>query len=143
MRLPKARQHQQQSEIDTARTYQRALFEAALAGLTWPSVYGGQDLPADADSIFEEEAQHFELPTSPLTLALKVCGPAVLQFGTSRTEGATPGSHAAREELWCQLWSEPEAGSDLANVRTHATRSPTDPGSSTGNKIWTSHGARC
>jgi len=137
--VPESQARQQQSEIDTARAYQRALFEAGLAGLTWPSAYGGQDLPADADSIFEEEAQHFELPTSPLTLALKVCGPAVLQFGTSEQKEQHLAATLRGEELWCQLWSEPEAGSDLANVRTHATSIADGSWIVNGHKIWTSH----
>ena len=126
-------------EIETARAYQRALFDAGLAGLTWPAHYGGQDLPPDADSIFEEEAQHFELPTSPLTLALKVCGPAVLHFGTSAQKEHHLAATLRGEQLWCQLWSEPEAGSDLANVRTHATSTVDGSWIVNGHKIWTSH----
>jgi alkylation response protein AidB-like acyl-CoA dehydrogenase len=137
--VPENKAHQEHSEIEAARAYQRALFDAALAGLTWPAAYGGQDLPSDADLIFDEETQHVELPTSPLTLALKVCGPAVLQFGTRTQKEHHLAATLRGEQVWCQLWSEPEAGSDLANVRTSATF--TDEGSwiVNGHKIWTSH----
>lgn len=126
-------------EIVTARRYQHALFNAGLAGLTWPAEYGGQELSADADAVFEEVAQHFELPISPLTLALKVCGPAVLQFGTSAQKDRHLAPTLRGEQLWCQLWSEPEAGSDLANVRTRATSSIDGSWIVNGHKIWTSH----
>jgi alkylation response protein AidB-like acyl-CoA dehydrogenase len=137
--VPESPAHPEHSEIERARAYQRALFEAALAGLTWPSAYGGQGLPADADLIFEEEAQHFELPASPLTLALKVCGPAVLEFGTSAQKEHHLAATLRGEQVWCQLWSEPEAGSDLANVRTHAISTGDGSWNVNGHKIWTSH----
>lgn len=125
-------------DVAAARTFQRSLFDAGLAGLTWPVEYGGQGFGGDAEAAYMAELQHHTVATAPLTLSLKVCGPAVMQFGSpaQKAEHLIPTLRGDR--IWCQLWSEPEAGSDLAGVRTRATPNAQGGWTVQGQKIWTS-----
>lgn len=124
--------------VDAARRFQRALFDAGLAGLSWPVEYGGQGLPAEADQLYASASQDYPVPTAPLTLALKICGPAVAQFGSDAQKARHLAATLRGEQIWCQLWSEPEAGSDLAGVRTRATVDDRGDWIVEGQKIWTS-----
>lgn len=123
--------------IAEARAFQAALHRAGLAGLTWPVEMGGQGLGPVHQQAFDEVAERYDLPTSDLTLALNVCGPAVVQFGTEAQHARHVRQTLRGDQAWCQLWSEPEAGSDLASVRTTARRGD-DGWVVRGHKIWTS-----
>lgn len=124
--------------VDAARQFQRALFDAGLAGLSWTLEDGGQELGAEAEQLYASVSQNYAVPTAPLTLSLKVCGPAVAQFGTREQKARHLTATLRGEQIWCQLWSEPEAGSDLAGVRTRATRVDDGGWVLEGQKIWTS-----
>jgi len=124
--------------IAEARRYQRALHDAGLAGLTWEITDGGAGLPAEAERVFNIATAGVPLPAAGLTLGLKVCGPAIRAFGTTAQRQRHLPATLRGEQVWCQLWSEPEAGSDLAGVRTTATPTPTGGWTVRGQKIWTS-----
>lgn len=126
------------TSIERARAFQHRLSAAGLAGLTWPKQFGGAGLPPEAQQVFQAVAADYELPTSELTLSLNVCGPAVLQFGSNDQRSCHLPATLRGERVWCQLWSEPEAGSDLAAVRTRAIPHPDGGWLVQGQKIWTS-----
>lgn len=148
--LPRAgtQAKRERGEVPTAehltaqRSLQRTLFDAGYAGIDWPVEYGGQGLTAAHRRAFEEEAAHYELPNlAPLhNTTYRVCGPTILAHAAADFKALHLPRILAGEELWAQFFSEPEAGSDLAGVRTRA-----DPDGSDGSgwilngaKVWTS-----
>jgi alkylation response protein AidB-like acyl-CoA dehydrogenase len=125
------------ASVEEARTFQRALFDAGLAGPNWPRRFGGLELPPGGQAAYAAELDEVSIPISPLTLGLNVCGPAVIEFGTPDQRERHGRATLRGDEVWCQLWSEPEAGSDLAGLRTKATPAG-DGWNISGTKIWTS-----
>jgi alkylation response protein AidB-like acyl-CoA dehydrogenase len=125
--------------IAEARALQRRLFDAGYAGLTYPAEYGGRGLTAAHERAFREEAADYVTPD------LGVAGGVTFgPIGRSLLGHASPAMlerHIPRilsgEEIWCQFYSEPEAGSDLAGIRTRATRDG-DHWILNGSKIWSS-----
>jgi alkylation response protein AidB-like acyl-CoA dehydrogenase len=126
-------------EIAEGRKLQRRLHEAGYAGITWPEEYGGQGLDAAHERVFQEEARGFVLPDLGIGggASLNVCAPTMLAHGS--TELLT--SHIPRilsgEEIVVQFFSDPEAGSDLAGVRTQAVKDG-DRWILNGSKVWSS-----
>lgn len=117
--------------------FQSRLFNAGLAGLTVPGVYGGAGLTNRHLEIFNEEAVEYWLPTGLYTITIGMCVPVLLEHGTE-TQRLT---HVPRmlqgEEIWCQMFSEPGAGSDVAGLTTRAVRDG-DEFVVDGQKVWTS-----
>jgi alkylation response protein AidB-like acyl-CoA dehydrogenase len=126
-----------QRMLADARTYQAALFDAGLAGLTWPTAYGGQGLPSPYQRAFNEEAGNYDLPVGPLTIGFGMCGPTILAVGTDAQKERYLRHLLRADEIWCQLFSEPGAGSDVASLQTRAVRDG-DEFVVTGQKVWTS-----
>jgi alkylation response protein AidB-like acyl-CoA dehydrogenase len=119
------------------RQWQSMLFEAGYAGLTWPKEYGGQGLDASMQAIFVEECDLAGAPDRLNTIGEDFAGPTIAHFGTPWQKERFLRPILTGEEIWCQLFSEPDAGSDLASLRTKATK--VDGGwRVTGQKIWTS-----
>ncbi|TDP91885.1 acyl-CoA dehydrogenase family protein [Labedaea rhizosphaerae] len=119
------------------RQWQRALFDGGYAGLSWPREYGGQGVDAKIRAIFTEEADRAGAPDRLNTVGEDFAGPTIVQFGTEAQKERFLRPILTGDELWCQLFSEPEAGSDLASLRTKAIRA--DGGWRVdGQKIWTS-----
>jgi len=123
--------------VKMVRTYQAALFDAGLAGLTWPREYGGQGLPASAQKIFNDEAADFDVPTRVVGIGLGMCGPTILAHGTDEQRERYLRPMLRGDEIWCQLFSEPGAGSDIAAVQTRAVRDG-DTWIVDGQKVWSS-----
>jgi alkylation response protein AidB-like acyl-CoA dehydrogenase len=123
--------------VKMVRAYQAALFDADLAGLTWPREYGGQGLPAAAQKIFNEEAADFDVPTRVVGIGLGMCGPTILAHGTEEQRELFIRPMLRGDEIWCQLFSEPGAGSDIAAVQTRAVRDG-DTWIVDGQKVWSS-----
>jgi alkylation response protein AidB-like acyl-CoA dehydrogenase len=119
------------------RSWERKLMEAGLNGISWPVEYGGRGGPVAHEMIFLEEATRCNVPESLNKLAKTMVGPALQVHGSEDQcrrflPGMLDGTH-----IWCQGFSEPEAGSDLAGVRTRAE--PADAGwRVSGQKLWTS-----
>jgi alkylation response protein AidB-like acyl-CoA dehydrogenase len=119
------------------REWQRMVFEAGYAGLTWPVQYGGQGLDERMRAIFTEECDRAGAPERLNIIGEDFAGPTIAHLGTEEQKRRYLRPILTGEEIWCQLFSEPEAGSDLASLRTKAAR--TDGGwLITGQKIWTS-----
>jgi alkylation response protein AidB-like acyl-CoA dehydrogenase len=109
---------------------------AELAGLCVPAAYGGQGLPDTYETAWREEAGRFPLMTEELSITLGNCLPTLLEFGTDEQRQRHVPRILAGCEVWCQLFSEPGAGSDLAGVQTRAV--PVDGGwLVNGQKVWT------
>jgi alkylation response protein AidB-like acyl-CoA dehydrogenase len=125
------------------RRWQRMVFDAGYAGLTWPSQYGGQGLDERMHAIFTEECDRAGAPERLNIIGEDFAGPTIAHVGTDAQKERYLRPILTGEEIWCQLFSEPEAGSDLASLRTRAVRvkGGGEAGGGwriTGQKIWTS-----
>ena len=119
------------------RQWQRMLFEAGYAGLSWPKEYGGAGADAKLRAIFAEETDRAGAPERLNTIGEDFAGPTIIEFGTEEQKGRFLRPILTGEEIWCQLFSEPESGSDLASLRTRAER--VEGGwRIQGQKVWTS-----
>ena len=123
--------------VSRGRDWQRELFDAGWAGLGWPLEYGGRGLPPSRELVWAEEAVAAGAPPGVDLIGEGVAGPAVLAWGTEAQKRRWLVPLLRGEEIWCQLFSEPEAGSDLAAVRTVAEREG-DGWTVSGHKSWAS-----
>lgn len=119
-----------------AKTWQRTKFDAGWAGIAWPTVYGGRGGSVVEELIFKMEESEFDVPHDALVVGLGWCGPAVMQHGTAEQRDRFLRPLLSGDEVWCQLFSEPGAGSDLAGLNTKALRDG-DEWVLTGQKVWT------
>ncbi len=119
------------------RRWQQLLFEGGYAGMSWPAEYGGQGADAKIRAVFSDEADRAGAPERLNTVGEDFAGPTIIAFGTDGQKERFLRPILTGDELWCQLFSEPESGSDLASLRTSATR--VEGGwRISGQKIWTS-----
>jgi alkylation response protein AidB-like acyl-CoA dehydrogenase len=119
------------------KQWQRMLYDAGLAGLTWPQEYGGQGLDERMRAIFTEECDRAGAPDRLNIIGEDFCGPTIAHYGTTEQKERFLEPILTGDDIWCQLFSEPESGSDLASLRTRATK--VDGGwRISGQKIWTS-----
>ncbi len=125
-------------DVDGLKDWQRRLYEAGWLGLTWPSEYGGQGLGFREQAVYNEEAARAKVPPSINNIALMIAGPALIAVGSEEQKRRYLRPMLTAEEIWCQGFSEPNAGSDLAALQTRAT-SDGDDYIVTGQKIWTSN----
>jgi alkylation response protein AidB-like acyl-CoA dehydrogenase len=120
-----------------ARAFQARKAAAGLAALTWPVEYGGRGLPPIYQVIWSQEEARFFVPRGYFEIGLGMCLPTLLAYATEEQKRRHVPPALAGEEIWCQLFSEPAAGSDLAGLRTRAVRDG-DDWIVNGQKIWTS-----
>jgi alkylation response protein AidB-like acyl-CoA dehydrogenase len=122
---------------EARREWSRKLFEAGYAGLTWPKEYGGAGAPYSHEAIFLEEMARAEAPAHLGVIGLGMAGPTIMAHGTDEQKARHLEKILSTEEIWCQGFSEPGAGSDLSAVRTSARLN----GNSflvNGQKVWSS-----
>jgi alkylation response protein AidB-like acyl-CoA dehydrogenase len=112
------------------------LFGRRFLMAAWPESFGGLALPADEVTAIYEEFSRCEAPLPLWVSPLLMCGNAILESGTDEQKARFLPDMASGQELWCQLFSEPEAGSDLASLRTRATQDG-DHWVIEGQKVWT------
>ena len=123
--------------VARGRAWQRRLHDAGYAGLGWPEEYGGRNLPPSRQLVWAEEAAAAGAPPPVNLIGEAVAGPALLACGSPEQRRRWLPPMLRGEAVWCQLFSEPEAGSDLAAVRT--TAEPEGDGwVVTGHKSWVS-----
>jgi alkylation response protein AidB-like acyl-CoA dehydrogenase len=119
------------------REWQRRLHAAGWVGIHWPERYGGRGLTMRHTLVFAEELARSRLPQPVGSIGLEVVGPTILGHGSDELRDRLLPPLLSGEELWCQGFSEPDAGSDLAGLRTRAVRDG-DELVISGQKIWTS-----
>jgi len=121
------------------RALQRKLFDAGLAGITYPVEYGGRGLTVAHERAFNELAREFVVPDLAVVghVTMAPIGRSLLAHGSPELKARHLPRILSGEEMWCQFYSEPEAGSDLAGIRTRATRDG-DRWVLSGSKIWSS-----
>ncbi|HKS98260.1 MAG TPA: acyl-CoA dehydrogenase family protein [Rugosimonospora sp.] len=122
--------------------WERRLYEAGYAVVSWPRRYGGRDASLWEWLAFEEEYAAAGAPQRVTQNGIFLLAPSLFEFGTPAQQDGLLPRMAAAEDLWCQGWSEPGAGSDLAALTSRATR--VDGGwLLNGQKTWTTRGAFC
>ena len=119
------------------REWSRLLYEGGYAGLTWPKEYGGAGAPYSFQAIFYEEMARAQAPGHIGVIGLGMAGPTIMAHGTEEHKQAHLAKILSAEEIWCQGFSEPDAGSDLAAARTRAERRG-DVYVVNGQKVWSS-----
>ncbi len=128
-----------QARFDYLRAWQRKVYEGGWAGIAWPKEYGGRGASIMEQVIFIEEMARAEAPPLANVLGLGLIGPTIIAFGTDAQKKRFLKNILSAEEIWCQGFSEPNAGSDLAALRTEA-RLDGDHFIVNGQKIWNSYG---
>jgi alkylation response protein AidB-like acyl-CoA dehydrogenase len=124
--------------------WERALYDARWAVVSWPERYGGRDASLWEWLIFEEEYYRAGAPQRVTQNGIFLLAPTLFEFGTAEQQDTLLPRMAAARDLWCQGWSEPGAGSDLAAVRSRAVRDQARGGwLLSGQKTWTTRGAFC
>ena len=124
--------------------WERALFEARYAAVSWPAEFGGRDASLWEWLIFEEEYYRVGGPQRVTQNGIFLLAPTIFEFGTPAQQAYYLPRMAAAEDLWCQGWSEPNAGSDLAGITSRAVRAEAAGGwRLSGQKTWTTRGAFC
>jgi alkylation response protein AidB-like acyl-CoA dehydrogenase len=133
--------HDASALLRIRREWDKTLFDGGFAGLAWPREYGGRGLGPIEEAVFFEEAAAAHAPEEFGAIGKYVAGPAIFANGTEEQKRLFLPRILNGSQIWCEGFSEPGAGSDLAAVTTTATRRPDGTYAVTGQKIWTSFAA--
>jgi alkylation response protein AidB-like acyl-CoA dehydrogenase len=125
--------------IDSRRAWQRKLAEAGLAGVTWPKEYGGQGRGPIEQITVNQELAKAEVPGILDGIGLGMLGPCLIAHGSEEQKARHLGPMLHADEVWCQMFSEPAAGSDLAAVQTRARQNEDGSWTLNGQKVWTTN----
>ncbi|TDJ38388.1 MAG: acyl-CoA dehydrogenase [Gammaproteobacteria bacterium] len=128
--------------IDRAKLWQKRKYDAGWACIRWPEAYGGRDASAIEQVILNQEEAKFDTPMSIFMIGQGMAAPTLMTYGNEEAKARYLPDLASGEKVWCQLFSEPAAGSDLAALRTSAVRDGGD-WIINGQKIWTSGAHYC
>lgn len=128
------------AHVERAQAWQRQLFDAGWAGITWPQEYGGRGGSSVESMVWNQEMGRYGVTVGPFAVGIGMAGPTILRHGTDAQRKRFLRPMLRGDEMWCQLFSEPEAGSDLAALRTRAVRDG-DEWIVDGQKVWTSSAA--
>lgn len=124
--------------IEAHREWEKKLFDAGLAAVHWPTAYGGRGMDALNTALFNEEYIRAGAPERLNRLGLGLAGPTLIDVGSQEQQERWLSRILSCDDLWCQGFSEPSAGSDLASVRTRGEVRENDI-LVNGQKIWTSY----
>jgi alkylation response protein AidB-like acyl-CoA dehydrogenase len=125
------------AQLEMARSWQRTKFEAGWAAPHWPREFGGQGRSGIEAGVAAEEEARFDVAASFFVVGIDMAGPTLMAHGTAEQQKRFLEPMLRGDEVWCQLFSEPGAGSDLASLSTRAERDG-DEWVLTGQKVWTS-----
>ncbi|MEM7492186.1 MAG: acyl-CoA dehydrogenase family protein [Pseudomonadota bacterium] len=120
-----------------AKAWQALKADNRFAQITWPKEMGGRGGTSMQNVIWGQEEGKFDAPTGPFTIGLGMCIPTVIAFGSDEHKKRYVQKALRGEEIWCQLFSEPAAGSDVAGLKTRAVKDG-DEWVINGQKVWTS-----
>ncbi|HEY8545004.1 MAG TPA: acyl-CoA dehydrogenase family protein [Acidimicrobiales bacterium] len=123
------------------QAWQRTLYDGGWAGITWPKAFGGRGGKPIEQLIFNQEQARFGVSTGAFMISVGMVGPTIIAHGNPAQQERFLPPILKGEELWCQLFSEPDAGSDLAGLTTRAVRDG-DEWVVHGQKVWTSQAQR-
>ena len=129
--------HDERAHYAWRRDFQRRLYEGGWAAPHWPVEYGGRGATLTESAIFFEELGRSRAPLPANVLGILLGGPTLMVWGTDEQKDRFLGPILSGEEIWCQGFSEPDAGSDLAALKTRAVPDG-DGWRVTGQKVWTS-----
>jgi alkylation response protein AidB-like acyl-CoA dehydrogenase len=127
------------SQVEFLKDWQRRLYDNGFLGMAWPKEYGGQGASQVEMAIFNEEVARFRAPGPLNVLGLSMAGPTIMRHGTEEQKKRYLPQILNCEEIWCQGFSEPNAGSDLASLKTRAELKG-DEFIVNGQKVWTTLG---
>ena len=122
------------------KTWQRKLYDAGWAGISWPKEYGGRGASLMEQVIFIEEMARAEAPPMANVLGLGLIGPTIIAYGNDAQKTRFLRKILSAEEIWCQGFSEPNAGSDLAQKLSSEAKADGDHFIVNGQKVWNSYG---
>jgi len=131
------REVDEQAHVRACKAWQRTLSEGGWAGITWPKEYGGRGSSAIEAAIFNQECARFDVSTGIFSVGIGMVGPTLIAHGTREQKARYLDPLLRGEEVWCQLFSEPGAGSDLAGLATRA-EADGDEWVVNGQKVWNS-----
>jgi alkylation response protein AidB-like acyl-CoA dehydrogenase len=125
--------------VAARRVWQGKLAEAGLAGVTWPKEYGGQGLGPIEQVICNQEIGRAKVPGILDAIGVGMLGPTIIAHGSEEQKSRYLGPMLHGDEVWCQLFSEPAAGSDLAAVQARARQQDDGSWRLSGQKVWTTN----
>ena len=132
----------EESLVAECRRFHGAQAEAGLGGITYPVEYGGQGLDKSYLEVFNQELSRYQAPLVPAAISHGMCLPVMNDFGTPEQQARYQARIIRCDDLWCQMFSEPGAGSDVASLATRAVRDG-DEWVLNGQKVWTSGAQYC
>ncbi|MFI5041280.1 MAG: acyl-CoA dehydrogenase family protein [Acidimicrobiales bacterium] len=132
-----SRDRDEVAHIRRCKAWQRTLYDGGWAGITWPKEFGGRGASAIEAAIFNQECARFDVSTGIFAVGSGMVGPTLIAHGTPEQKRRYLDPLLRGEEVWCQLFSEPGAGSDLAGLATRAELDG-DEWVVTGQKVWNS-----
>jgi len=125
-----------EKSMAAAKKFQKAVADAGLAGLTYPTEFGGQGLTKAHERIWREEYRNFPDTSSPLIISHGMCMPMMNEYGSPQQKEQFLARIISGEDVWCQMFSEPGSGSDVASLQTKADLDG-DEWILNGQKVWT------
>jgi alkylation response protein AidB-like acyl-CoA dehydrogenase len=123
--------------VREGKIWQRRIYDGGWAGITWPVEYGGRGGTFVESMIFRQEESRFDVASGLFAVGIGMAGPTIIGHGTDEQRRRYLPAMLRGEEVWCQLFSEPGAGSDLASLSTRAVRDG-DEWVVNGQKVWSS-----
>jgi alkylation response protein AidB-like acyl-CoA dehydrogenase len=126
-------------KVAVRRAWQKKLYEAGWVGVGWPKEYGGRGATFSQEAIYNEEMARANAPATANVIGLGMAGPTILSVGTPEQKARYLPKILSGEEIWCQGFSEPNSGSDVASLQSKAVREG-DYFVVNGQKVWTSFG---
>src|SRR4051794_36597168 len=136
---PQRRGREDPESVAAHREWQRKLAEAGFAAVTWPAEHGGQGLGPLHQVVVNQEIGRAGLPGLFDFIGVGMLGPTLIAHGSEDQKQRYLGAMLTADEVWCQLFSEPAAGSDLAGLQTSARRAPDGGWRVSGQKVWTTN----
>jgi len=135
--VPSAKELAGLDQIKAAKLWQKRKYDAGWACITWPKEFGGRGASAIEQVIWNQEESQYELPGGVFSIGQGMAAPTLMTWATDEAKARFVPKLASGEQIWCQLFSEPAGGSDLAALRTRAVKDG-DDWVINGQKIWTS-----